>query len=412
MLEAIQEYAGQRLAALAGADELRRRHASHYAALATSVEDELTGSEQEGALELVAIEYDNLRSAMEWCERDPGTAADGLAIAAALVMYWYLRGMYVEGMAWIERMRAVAGSDDGPAGLRALWGFGFFGSVLHDPRSRPALERCLATAGRIGDRSMVARSLNLLGLQAFIRDDLETAFRSVEAGIAEARAASDGWCLVDALGTIGSFYPLLGRNEEARAASGESLALARTRRDLQGMRMALLGLSLAGRRSQAPGLARPLAQEGLDISARLGDAFFMSYFLWILSTVDRLTGDRPAAAGEAAEALRLAQEVGVPFLTACALEAGGAAAHDGGDLSAARSSLEESVAIGRGGGVPGAYAAEALQSLATVEAERGDAAAARALLEEALARARHVSDRWSVARAEHGLQALDAEAAR
>ena len=67
--------------------------------------------------------------------------------------------------------------------------------------------------------------------------------------IAQARSVGDDWCLADALGTIGSIYPLVGEYERGRAAGEEGLALARGRGDLQGMRMSLFGLALTARRA-------------------------------------------------------------------------------------------------------------------------------------------------------------------
>src|SRR4029079_4534486 len=92
-----------------------------------------------------------------------------------------------------------------------------------------------------------ARTLDILGMLALFQNDLERARGLLEASVELARDHRDVWCLVDALGTAGSIYPLLGEFGRARAAGGEALRMARGRGDLQGMRMALLGLAPAER---------------------------------------------------------------------------------------------------------------------------------------------------------------------
>ena len=77
--------------------------------------------------------------------------------------------------------------------------------------------------------------------------------------------------------------------------------------------MALFGLALTARRAGELDAARVTGHEGLEISRRLGDTFFASYFLWILAAVELADGATDLARGNADEALTLAREVGAPF---------------------------------------------------------------------------------------------------
>ena len=69
MLETIREYASERLEESAAADELRRRHAEYFLALAEKAEPNLVGiGSHTGWLDRLERDHDNLRAAMDWFE--------------------------------------------------------------------------------------------------------------------------------------------------------------------------------------------------------------------------------------------------------------------------------------------------------------------------------------------------------
>src|SRR5919202_670094 len=65
MLETIRDYAAERLEASGEADELRRRHAQHFLALAEKAEPNLRGYSR-AWLDRLEREHDNLRAALDW----------------------------------------------------------------------------------------------------------------------------------------------------------------------------------------------------------------------------------------------------------------------------------------------------------------------------------------------------------
>jgi predicted ATPase len=410
MLETIREFAAARLADLPAADELRRRHAAHYAALAASAAPELTGRNQDRWLELMADDEENLRGALMWCAREGGDAEMGLALAADLVLFWYLRSRPQEGWRWLEPLLTAADAGDSATRTRALWGAGFFLTILTDPRAGDYLLQGLEMARRIDDEAMVARSLDVLGLLALFGNELQRARELLEESIAFARSAGDDWCLADALGTVGSIYPLAGEFDRAQQAGAEGLALARSRGDLQGMRMSLFGLALAARRLGHATAARATGNEGLEISRRLGDDFFASYFLSVLAAVELAQDDADRARQQADEALALARDVGAPLLLVCALEVRAAVARHDADADRAFACLIEAEAVAERGSVPGSFVSEALRLHGLLEADAGNDRAARDKLRAALDLARSVSDPWAERRAADDLARFDARA--
>jgi tetratricopeptide (TPR) repeat protein len=288
-----------------------------------------------------------------------------------------------------------------------LWGVGMFRSILADPGASDQLTEALDMSRRLGDPSLIARSLNVLGLLAFFANRQQESRALLEESIAEARAAGDDWCLADALGTIGSIYPLMGELELGRDAGEEGLRLARSRGDLQGARMSLFGIALTARRAGDTSAATSAAEEGLDISRQLGDAFFASYFLWILASVGLEAGAVRPACEQADEALRLAREVAAPLLVVCALEVRAAVARAQNQDDLARSLLTEAERTAAdGGAVPGSYVSEALRALGCLDADVGDHVAAARRLREAIGLAQTVRDPWAEHRAAADLQRL------
>ena len=398
MLETVREYALEEFEQLPERDELRSRHAEHYLALAIRAEPELTGADQLAWHARLLADYENLRATLAWFLRhDEGGAA--LQLASALVLFWFNRALYRDGLHWLELVLHDTADDKAPARAGALWGAGFLWSLFGDAElAKERLEEGLTLAREVGAAVFIARSLEILGLLSFFENDIHQARAFFEEGIEAARAAGDQWGVADSLGTLASIYPLQGEFDLADEVGADALALGRELGDLQGVRMANFALALTAARRGDLETARQLSEEGLAICRELGDLWFVSYFLWILSMTSAEAGDYDAAREQAEESLKVARELEGPLLIVCALDAMARAARTAGDDAAARRLLIEAVELGRTTIVPDSYVASALCSLGDVAAALGDVSEADACFEEALSRADGVDDRWVAAR--------------
>lgn len=400
MLHVIREYALEQLEASGEADSLSRAHAAYFVALAQHAEPELTGAHQRIWLERLASDYENLRAALTHLASTAESADQGLKLAGALAIFWYVRGLYGEGLHWLQRMLDAHKDETTSPPVAAVWGAGLLQLLAGDAgRASALLEHSLALARDLDDRAWMSRTLDVLGLLAFFGNDLMLARQRLEESVELARQANDRWSLADALGTLGSIYPLQGAFDLAEQVEVEALAIARSRDDLQGMRMAQFGLALTAARRGDLVAAQHLGEDGLAVSRAIGDRWFAAYFLWILANAATASGDIARGRVMADESLSFAREVQGPLLIVCALEASAAVAHAEGDDASAESQLVEAEMIGRDGPVPGSYLATALRAHGELLLARDDLMRARQLFDESFAIARQVGDAWSTARA-------------
>jgi ATP/maltotriose-dependent transcriptional regulator MalT len=170
--------------------------------------------------------------------------------------------------------------------------------------------------------------------------------------------------------------------------------------------MANFALALTASRRGNLEAARTLSEEGLEICRELGDLWFVSYFLWILSMTATEAGDHATAREQADESLQVARDLEGPLLVVCALDATALVARTEGDDEAAGRFLTEAAELGRTTIVPNSYVASVLLGLGELATESGNFAEADALFEESLSRARGVADRWAEARAHSSQAAL------
>src|SRR5215208_8121308 len=117
MLEPVRQYGLERLEMSGEVQEVRRRHAGYFLALAEEAEPRLRGPEQAAWFERLDAENDNLRGALSWLlEQGEGVLA--LRLSGALGEFWHVRGHLEEGRRWLEA--TLARGDDAPARIKAL----------------------------------------------------------------------------------------------------------------------------------------------------------------------------------------------------------------------------------------------------------------------------------------------------
>jgi predicted ATPase/DNA-binding SARP family transcriptional activator len=222
LLETVRQYAADRLAEAAEVGETRRAHAVTFVRVA--IEGPMGGEE---GLSRLAVEHDNVLTALEWSL----SAGDdsGPELACAYSRFWLWRGQFQEARPWLERaLSAHRQRDELRAGL-----LGLLGAVLYESghlaRADETLSEGLQLARSCANRALEAR---LLIGQAAVRVVLDAIGLRQALGICEEavtvlESAGDFAALADAWIEIGTFHFWLGQTSSDQAALERGAAYAR-----------------------------------------------------------------------------------------------------------------------------------------------------------------------------------------
>ena len=157
LLETIRAYAGEKLVAAGEEAATCDRHLSFFAALANRAEKGLWTSEVRSWLDVLGVEHENLRAALDW-SLESGRFDVGARLVSDIAQYLNIRGLRSEGLSRFEELLA----HDLSAGRRAdlYWWAASFAKYT-DPAATLRYGESLVALGReTGDDVAVARGLN------------------------------------------------------------------------------------------------------------------------------------------------------------------------------------------------------------------------------------------------------------
>ncbi|MGH2613972.1 MAG: ATP-binding protein, partial [Thermomicrobiales bacterium] len=102
MLETVREFGLEQLDAAAERETARARHAEYFLRMSRGLAPGLQGLMHMEGLEHVDAEHENVRLALAWfSDRDEIDAL--LRLSAMIYGLWFARGLYREGLHWVER---------------------------------------------------------------------------------------------------------------------------------------------------------------------------------------------------------------------------------------------------------------------------------------------------------------------
>jgi predicted ATPase/class 3 adenylate cyclase len=264
MLETIREFALEQLMATGEDAEVPQRHAEFFLDLAETAETRLRSPEQGRWLDRLEADHDNLRAALAWGLNHDGEMA--LRLGASLYLFWFYRGHFSDGKAWLDRVLQTADVAT-PARVTALHGAGMLAEGLGDYASARDLQQAsLDLARALADRRGEARALLSLGVLASSAGD----------------------------------------DPRAGALMAESLSVSRALGDPLRIASTLNGLGYRAFRGGDLEHATEFLPEALSLARGIGDAGLLGAILDSLGAVSEARGDRAAAAAYFREALALA----------------------------------------------------------------------------------------------------------
>lgn len=303
MLETVREYALEQLGAGGEAALLREQHAAYFLALAETAQPYLEGSEQTRWLDSLEREHDNLRAALQWSAHSgsSGNVERGLRGAAALWLFWLMRGHLSEGRARLAELLALPGAAaPGAARADALNTAGALARYQGDfAAAAPLIVEGLAIRRALGNLHGTADSLANLGYVALYQGDDAQARALYEEGLAIYRMAGNAQGMADTLSHLGVLALYRDDRIAARALHEESLALWRQSEDGLGIAWAVSQLGKVALHETDNAAAADLFRASLLQHRDLGDQWGMAEALEGLACV-------AAAMGRTISALHLA----------------------------------------------------------------------------------------------------------
>lgn len=226
MLETIYEFAREMLTGSGELAELQRRHAEYYAEFARNARLEPSGKPGEGDdLELLELEHDNFRGALEWAVADIERAALAAGLAQSLRRFWYVRGHWAEGAEWLAKALTVTAGQDIPIRAELLYGAGVMAVERGDHlAARRFLEQSLQAYREQGDERWVAVALTKLGDAFYAGGDYDTARRLIQEALEQSRRLGDLSHAGRVLTNLGEVFRAQGEHAAARKLYEEAIA--------------------------------------------------------------------------------------------------------------------------------------------------------------------------------------------
>ncbi|MGI8553304.1 MAG: ATP-binding protein, partial [Dehalococcoidia bacterium] len=321
MLETLREYGLDALAAQGEMEEIQRRHAIHFLALAEEAEPKLTGREQHGWLDRLEREHDNLRATHDWFRAEE-EGEPGLRLCGALWRFWQVGGYLSEGRERLEQILALPAANRCTSGrAKALNAAGNLARTQSDYGSAEALyEESLAICRKLGERRGIAWSLNNLGIIARRRAEYGRARVLYQESLAVYQQIGDTRAIAGVLNNLGSVALPLGELTLARSLFQQSLAAFRERGDGLSAAMALNSLADVARKQKDDSAARALSEESLAMLREVGDRRGTALVLNNLAEMSCKHKDYSRARTLYEESLLIAHELGDRRLTALVLQ--------------------------------------------------------------------------------------------
>jgi len=180
MLETVREFGLEQLEVSGEANEARRRHAKHFLRLSADLVLGPTILMDRGSLTRVVAEHDNVRLALAWCD-EHGEIDALLQLSSLLYGLWVGRGLYREGMEWVERGLERSQRVPSRAQVRALDGAGRLAIFQGDyARAASFLEEALAVARALGDPALIGETLAYSAFLSYRRREFARAEELLE----------------------------------------------------------------------------------------------------------------------------------------------------------------------------------------------------------------------------------------
>ncbi|MCA1647648.1 MAG: tetratricopeptide repeat protein, partial [Chloroflexi bacterium] len=381
MLETIREYALERLAASGEAAATQRGHAEYYLGGAEVVFAQLKSTQLAAWLRSIAIEDDNIRAALTWCQ-ERSQPELGLRAARLLAWFWTVRGQTTEGRARLTGLLSVSRTTPDSLRAEALYAAGTLALSQSDlVGARHFFEESLAISRQLNDPAGLMGPLSGLGAVAMQQGENDLAGEALEEALAIQTQLHDGIGIGESLNSLANLAHSRGDVAATRALYERAMAVNIEYGYRVDVVMHNLGV-LAEEQGDLAG-ARRYFEQSVAVKRLLGDSLGLALSLAKLGEVIGTQGDIRLAHQLLGESVSLQRELGDVHSTAFGLErfAIVAAAHGRAQralqLAGAASALREAIGTPLGAAAHSALRARFATARASLRRDVAEAAWAR-----------------------------------
>lgn len=320
MLDIVREYALDRLKESGELEDGKRRHAGYFLRFVEDAEEQITSTKRGTWLKKLEMEHANLQAALEWCQSDKGDKQLGLRLAGSLFWFWNMRGLFLEGRQWLEKMLAWTTAEQRtPARAKALYGVG--GLVFLQGDFEAALVELNESVGiwqELGDRRWLGYALVVLGMThlSLNEDSFEEARRCEEMSIEIFRDLPDSFGHALALNDLGNVFR--AEKDHAKAQELYRQSLKRWQGDSWGCPLTLSNIGFLEMIDGNRVAARKAFDEARKIQSREKDRWGMGETLKYMADLAVRDNEVTEAERLYRDSLLLNREIGRrPFLVGC-----------------------------------------------------------------------------------------------
>lgn len=295
MLEPIRQYGYDRLAASGEEELLRRRHRDYYNELGQRCVAEWFGPDQDAWLATLRAEHANIRSALEFCAKNPAEVQAGLSLAAAMKAHWHA-GFLREGRHWLDHLLRLDKALT-EARAHALLCKAWIALLQGDmPAATTALDECRGFTEQHHDVYLAAYVAQVEGTAAYLRGDLSAAVKLCEEAIAGHEQVDDLAGVINTSFQLALALTFLGHGDQAALVCENAVELGEPYGERFGRSYALWALGIVRFVNGDPRSAVPVARQSLTVLSESRDDLGAVLNIELLAWIAAATGEYQDAA--------------------------------------------------------------------------------------------------------------------
>lgn len=386
MLETIREYGRECLLKHGEMELARRSHAGGYLKLVEEAVRETQGPQQMQWLERLDQEHGNLQAAMEWMleQAEASYTAQEMAdrtemalrMGNALGTFWTSRGYLDEGWKFMERaLSAYEGEETSVLASASVIASQLILRLGNFERAELLMERGLKSYQALEDRANLAAAMRMAGFIAHQRNQVARAYHLYEQSLALFKELDHHQGIASTMLNMAFILQTQGHYVQAGVMLEDVVIRQRAMKHKAGIVNALYQLAqvLFGTEEHPPvQRIRSLLNEGLELAEELGESRGAASIRGLTGWVAFSQGNLTEARSQVEDCLRFFKQGGDREITGQYLAILGEIVTAQGDYRTARSLFEESMAVGKELGDTTETAAIALEGMARLALTQQD----------------------------------------